>query len=65
MLIKLVLLLFLVKASGAILVPPLNKGIIGKISKDFLQDFAEEVTDKTSTLLKVLSGFVSPVNEYK
>ena len=53
MLVKLVLVLFLVQASGATLEAPLNNGIIGKISKDFLQDLAEEVTDKTSTLLKV------------
>ena len=54
MVIKWVLLLALAWVSGSILmVSPLNKGVMGKVSKDFLQNFANEVTDKVSLLLKV------------
>lgn len=37
------------------LVSPFDKGVIGKVSKQFLQDFADEVADLTSTLLKETS----------
>ena len=38
------------------LVSPFDKGVMGKVSKQFLQDFADEVADLTSTLLKVGLG---------
>ena len=54
MVIKWVLLLALARMSGStLMVSPLNKGVMGKVSKDFLQNIANEVTDKVSSLLKV------------
>ena len=57
MIIQLILMTVATTCSTA-LVSPFDKGVMGKVSKQFLQDFADEVADLTSTLLGGGGGHV-------
>ncbi|KAL5271121.1 hypothetical protein ACHWQZ_G001689 [Mnemiopsis leidyi] len=49
--VLLIVILTITKTRTTELSPPFNKGIIGKISKQFLQDFAEEIIDEFEELM--------------
>ncbi|XP_063693355.1 uncharacterized protein LOC134825144 isoform X1 [Bolinopsis microptera] len=52
MIIQLMLMTVVATTCSTALVSPFDKGVMGKVSKQFLQDFTDEVADRISTQLK-------------
>ena len=58
MIAQLMVMMVVATTCSGTLVSPLDKGVMGKVSKEFLKDFANEVADKISTRIKVEWKFI-------